>query len=40
MRCGTKKKGYKLGKSGKCYIGKGAKDKALKQGSAIKASGN
>jgi len=34
------KSGKKWGKSGKCYIGKGAKSKALKQGRAIKASQN
>ncbi len=30
--------GYKYGKSGKRYTGKGAKAKAAKQGRAIKAS--
>lgn len=30
--------GYKWGRNGRCYIGKGAKDKALKQGRAIEAS--
>jgi len=33
------KEGWKWGKSGKCYIGEGAKAKAAKQGAAIKASG-
>jgi len=31
----NKKKGYKWGKSGKCYTGRGAKKKATKQGRAI-----
>ena len=35
----TKSGGYKWGKSGKTYYGKGAKKKALKQGRAIKRSG-
>lgn len=30
--------GYKYGKSGKLYKGKGAKSKAARQGRAIKAS--
>ena len=38
MKCGKKRKGFKFGKKGKCYIGKGAKEKALKQGRAIKSS--
>ncbi len=38
MKCGKGKKGFKFGKSGKCYIGKDAKEKALKQGRAIKVS--
>lgn len=33
------KGGYKWGKSGKLYKGKGAKKKAAKQGRAIRASG-
>ena len=33
------KGGYKWGKSGKTYYGKGAKAKAKKQGRAIRASG-
>lgn len=39
MKC-TKdgKSGYKWGKSGHCYTGKGAKAKAEKQGRAIKAN--
>lgn len=32
------KKGYKWGSEGKCYVGPGAKEKALKQMRAIKAS--
>lgn len=32
--------GYKYGKSGKTYKGKGAKAKAAKQGRAIRASQN
>ena len=35
----TKSGGYKWGKSGKTYYGKGAKKKAARQGRAIKASG-
>lgn len=35
----TKSGGYKWGKSGKTYYGKGAKKKATKQGKAIRASG-
>lgn len=31
--------GFKWGKSGKCYVGKGAKAKARKQGRAAYASG-
>jgi len=34
----TKGGGYRWGKSGKVYYGKGAKDKALKQGRAIQVS--
>lgn len=34
----TKSGGYKWGKSGKTYYGKGAKKKARKQGIAIKIS--
>lgn len=33
------KGGYKWGKSGKVYRGKGAKAKATRQGRAIRASG-
>jgi len=32
------KKGYKFGDMGRCYVGKGAKEKAKKQGRAIRAS--
>lgn len=35
----TKSGGYKWGKSGKTYYGKGAKQKAQKQGRAVRASG-
>ena len=35
----TKSGGYKYGKSGKAYHGKGAKQKAQKQAMAIYASG-
>ena len=35
----TKGGGYKWGKSGKTYYGKGAKAKASKQGRAIRARG-
>lgn len=35
----TKSGGYKWGKSGKTYYGKGAKAKAARQGRAIKRSG-
>lgn len=35
----TKSGGYKWGKSGKTYYGKGAKRKAQKQGRAVRASG-
>lgn len=38
MKCGKNKKGFKFGKKGKCYIGKDARKKALKQGRAIKSS--
>ena len=39
MKCQRKNRsGYKFGKSGKCYIGKGAKEKAKKQGRAIALS--
>lgn len=34
-KCGS---GYKYGNSGKCYTGKGARKKAVKQAQAIKAS--
>lgn len=33
-----KNKGYKFGSSGKCYTGKGARAKAMRQGRAIEAS--
>jgi len=33
-----KKKGFKFGDSGKCYTGKDARKKAVKQGIAIKIS--
>jgi len=41
MKC-TKdgKSGWKYGKSGTCYTGKGAREKALKQMRAIKANQN
>ena len=40
QRCQSKgKKGYKWGKSGKCYTGPQAKIKATKQGRAVRASG-
>ena len=35
----TKSGGYKWGKSGKTYYGKGAKKKAARQGRAIRAAG-
>ena len=35
----TKSGGYKWGKHGKTYYGKGAKKKAARQGRAIRASG-
>ena len=35
----TKSGGYKWGKSGKTYYGKGAKAKAARQGRAIRKSG-
>ena len=35
-----KKKGFKFGKKGKCYTGRGAEDKAKKQGRAIKRNQN
>ena len=39
IRCvSNKKKGYKFGKSGKCYIGRSARKKARKQGQAISIS--
>ena len=39
MKCQSKKKsGYKYGKSGKCYTGPNAKEKAKKQGRAIALS--
>lgn len=31
-------KGWKFGKEGTCYIGEGAREKALKQGRAIEAN--
>ena len=38
-KCSAKgKSGYKYGKSGKCYTGKGGKKTAANQGRAIKAS--
>lgn len=38
-KCSSKKKsGYKYGKSGKCYTGKGARSKAKRQGRAIEAN--
>lgn len=38
-RCSSKgKPGYKWGDSGKCYTGKDAKAKAMKQARAIEAS--
>ena len=37
MKCRKKSKsGWKFGKKGKCYIGLGAREKAAKQGRAIK----
>lgn len=38
MRCGKGRKGWKFGKSGKCYLGRGAREKAARQGRAIKRS--
>ena len=39
MKCKVKKrKGYKFGKSGKCYVGKNALKKAKRQGRAIKVN--
>ncbi len=38
MRCGKGRKGWKFGKSGRCYLGKKAREKAARQGRAIKAS--
>lgn len=35
MRCGKDGQGWKYGENGKCYIGKDAKKKAIKQGLAI-----
>ena len=36
-RCkANKKNGYKWGNKGKCYTGKGAKKKALKQAAAMR----
>lgn len=35
----TKSGGYKWGKSGKTYYGRGAKRKAARQGRAVRASG-
>jgi len=34
----NKKKGFKWGKEGKCYIGRGSLEKAKKQGRAISLS--
>jgi len=40
QRCQVgERSGWRWGKSGKCYVGSGAKAKAAKQGAAIKASG-
>jgi len=33
-----KKKGHKYGDTGKCYVGRGSRKKAVKQGQAIKIS--
>lgn len=39
MRCTSNgKKGWKYGKSGKCYTGSDAKEKAARQGRAIEAN--
>ena len=39
MKCQkNKKKGWKYGKGGKCYVSKNAKEKAKKQGRAISLS--
>jgi hypothetical protein len=39
QRCTRKgKSGYRWGKSGKCYLGRGARRKALRQARAIRAS--
>jgi hypothetical protein len=39
MRCKAKgKSGYKYGRSGKCYVGKGSRAKAARQGRAIEAN--
>ena len=35
QRCGDGGKGWRFGKSGKCYTGPGGKKKAIKQGLAI-----
>lgn len=35
QKCGEGNKGWRWGKSGKCYTGPGAKRKAIKQGVAI-----
>jgi hypothetical protein len=35
QRCGDGGKGWRWGKSGKCYLGPGAKKKAIKQGLAV-----
>lgn len=35
MRCGENGKGWKFGSSGKCYEGKDAKSRAIKQGVKI-----
>ncbi len=37
QRCGEGGKGWQWGKSGKCYTGPGAKQKAIKQMRAIKS---
>jgi len=38
QRCGKNKRGWKYGKTGKCYYGKNSKEKAKKQGRAIALS--
>jgi hypothetical protein len=38
-KCKAKgKRGLKYGNKGKCYTGKGARKKAVRQGAAVKAS--